>query len=134
MVLTGEAIVAIPTFDELQILHRNICQAVGDPKRIQILYALSEQPRSVNALADALDTPQPTISRHLGILKQRAIVCCERDGGSSIYRLTDPRIITVLDSMRAMAHDLLQMQVSHLDKKAAGADLPFAPGTEEPGT
>jgi ArsR family transcriptional regulator len=109
--------VTIPTLEELQILHRNICQAVGDPKRIQILYALHDAPRSVNALAEDLDMPQPTVSRHLGILKQRSIVCWAREGGSSIYRLTDDRIITVLDSMRSMAHDLLQMQVSHLDSK-----------------
>jgi len=107
--------VAIPTLEELQILHRNICQAVGDPKRIQILYALHDGPRSVNALAEDLDMPQPTVSRHLGILKQRAIVYSDREGGSSIYRLTDDRIITVLDSMRSMAHDLLQKQVSRLD-------------------
>ncbi len=108
---------AIPTLDELQILHRNICQAVGDPKRIQLLYALHEQPRSVNALAEALSIPQPTVSRHLGILRQRAIVCCEREGGSSIYRLTDDRIITVLDSMRGMAQDLLRKQVSQFDEQ-----------------
>lgn len=105
----------IPTLDELKILHGNICQAVADPKRIQILYALHEEPRNVNALAEALDMPQPTVSRHLGILKQRAIVCWTREGGSSIYRLTDDRIIGVLDKMRGMAHDLLQKQMDLLD-------------------
>ncbi len=105
----------IPTLDELQILHRNICQAVGDPKRIQILYALHEEARNVNALAEALDMPQPTVSRHLGILKQRAIVCCTRDGSNSVYSLSDDRVITVLDSMRGMALDLLQKQLEQLD-------------------
>ena len=55
---------AIPQIEELDLLHANICQALGDPKRIQILYALHGEPRYVSALADALGMPQPTVSRH----------------------------------------------------------------------
>jgi DNA-binding transcriptional ArsR family regulator len=62
----------IVALEELKLLHRNICQALGDPKRIQILYALHEQPSNVSALAEMLDTLQPTISRHLAVLRQRA--------------------------------------------------------------
>jgi ArsR family transcriptional regulator len=54
---------SFPSIDELRLLHDNICRALGDPKRIQMLYALDEQPRNVSALAAALDIPQPTVSR-----------------------------------------------------------------------
>lgn len=105
---------AIPTLDELSLLHEQICQAVGDPKRIQIMYALHEQPRHVTALAELLDMPQPTVSRHLGILRQRSIVVTERDGAAVIYRLTDPRIIDVLDTMRQLLRDTLERRASTL--------------------
>lgn len=102
----------IPTLDELDVLHRNICQAVGDPKRIQILYALNEEPRYVTALAEMLDMPQPTVSRHLSILKQRGIVVCERNGAAMVYRLADDRIVDVLDTMRKLMRDVLAQQAN----------------------
>jgi ArsR family transcriptional regulator len=104
-----------PTLDELNLLHANICQALGDPKRIQILYALFDQPRNVTALAEHLDTPQPTISRHLRVLRQRALVKSERNGASVVYQLTDERMIDVLETMRHILRDSLSRQSNVLN-------------------
>ncbi|GIK63287.1 MAG: hypothetical protein BroJett018_10810 [Chloroflexota bacterium] len=98
---------AIPSLDELDLLHSHICTAVGDPKRIQILYALYEQPRNVSALVEALATPQPTISRHLTVLRDRSIVVAKRDGQSVVYSLSTPKIIEILDAMRQILRDSL---------------------------
>lgn len=105
----------IPQLEELQLLHQNICQAVGDPKRIQILYALHEQPRHVTALAEALNMPQPTVSRHLAVLRERGLVIAERDGAAVVYRVGEVRIIEVLDVMRRMMRDLLGKQNSIME-------------------
>jgi ArsR family transcriptional regulator len=96
--------------EEITLLHSTLCQAVNDPKRIQILYALAEEPLNVTALAAALDTPQSTVSRHLAVLRQRSLVIAERDGASVIYRLADARILGVLDTMRQMLRDSLERQ------------------------
>ena len=44
-------------FDELQLLHDRVCRAIGDPKRLMILYALAEggvaPTESLEALYDA---------------------------------------------------------------------------------
>lgn len=101
--------------NELKLLHRNICQALGDPKRIQILYALHEQPMNVNSLAEMLDLPQPTASRHLSVLRQRALVTTERQGTSVFYRVNDIRIIEILDVMRQLMRDILEQQSGMLD-------------------
>ncbi|MBZ0318084.1 MAG: metalloregulator ArsR/SmtB family transcription factor [Anaerolineae bacterium] len=98
---------AIPSLDELDLLHSHICTAVGDPKRIQILYALYEQPRNVSALTEALATPQPTISRHLTVLRDRSIVVAKREGQSVVYSLSTPKIIEILDAMRQILRDSL---------------------------
>ncbi len=103
---------AIPGLEELHLLHEQVCQAVSDPKRIQILYALHENPRHVTALAEALDTPQPTISRHLSLLRQRMLVIAERDGASVTYRLADPRIIEILDLMRQLLREMLEQRTN----------------------
>jgi ArsR family transcriptional regulator len=101
--------------EEINLLHLNICQAVSDPKRIQILYALSDHPYHVNALAQALNTPQPTISRHLALLRQRSLVVAERDGTTVTYRLADPRIIAILDIMRQLLRDTVERQADALE-------------------
>ena len=101
---------SVPNLEELQLLHNRICQALGDPKRIQIMYALAEQSRNVSALCDLLDVPQPTVSRHLAILRERNLVNTERDGAAIIYSLTDYRIIQVLDMMRDIVRESLANQ------------------------
>jgi DNA-binding transcriptional ArsR family regulator len=87
---------------EVNLLHANICQALADPKRILILYALSEGPKTVSDLTEALDVPQPTVSRHLKVLRERHLVSAEREGTSVRYSLTDERVIDALDIMRAV--------------------------------
>jgi DNA-binding transcriptional ArsR family regulator len=104
----------IPQIEELELLHANICQALGDPKRIQILYALHGEPRYVSALADDLGMPQPTVSRHLQVLRQRSLVLTERDGQTVVYSLADPRIIDVLNVMRRIMRDALDRQTNVL--------------------
>ena len=69
---------------EVNLLHASICQALADPKRILILYALSEGPRTVTELTECLDVPQPTVSRHLKVLRERRLVATERAGTSVI--------------------------------------------------
>lgn len=99
-----------PSIEELNLLHSTICKALGDPKRIQILFALSEKPCNVSDLAEALCTPQPTVSRHLAILRQQALVETERDGAFVIYSLSDPALIDILNQMRAVLRRSLDRQ------------------------
>ena len=101
---------SIPQSDELNLLHVHVCQALSDPTRLQILYALHDKPRNVTTIASLLDIPQSTISRHLAILRQRSLVTSKRNGMAVTYSLSDVRIITVLDLMRDVLHDLLKQQ------------------------
>ena len=48
---------------EVNLLHANLCQALADPKRILILYALHEGPKHVSELGDAIEAPQSSVSR-----------------------------------------------------------------------
>ncbi len=99
-----------PSVDELNLLHASVCQALGDPKRLNILYALNERPRHVSQLAADLDLPQPTVSRHLQTLRERHMVVAEREGAAVVYHLAEPRVIQVLDTMRQILRDSLARQ------------------------
>lgn len=95
---------------EVGLLHANVCQALADPKRILILYALHEGTKYVQELAEALAMPQPTVSRHLKILRERKLVTSERQGASVAYSLADERVIDALDTLRAVLLGTLARQ------------------------
>ena len=95
---------------EVNLLHAHVCQALADPKRILILYALAASPQYVSALAEGLDIPQSTVSRHLKVLRERSLVTAERNGAAVYYSLTDRRVIDALDLLRAVLSNTLTQQ------------------------
>ena len=97
---------------EVNLLHERICSALSDTKRIMILYLLAEKDMFVHEISEALNTPQSTISRHLGVLRQRSMVSTERRGTAVLYSLPDDRIIDVLDLMRAILNDQIQAEAA----------------------
>ena len=96
-----------PQEAEIQLLHAQICQAIADPTRILLLYQLAEGPRNVGELAAALNLNQPTVSRHLKVLRERGMATTQRFGATVLYSLADQRVIQALDLMRAVMTDNL---------------------------
>jgi ArsR family transcriptional regulator len=97
---------------EITALHAGICSALADPRRILMLYALSDKPRNVSELAEELGISQPTASRHLNVLRERGLVTAKRDGQSVVNSLADERIINALDLLREVLASNLQSQVA----------------------
>ena len=104
--------------EEVYRLHANLCSGIADPKRILILYHLADSPATVSTLTEILETPQPTISRHLKILKECGLVSATRDGKAVIYSLTDRRVIKALDVLRLVLVETLESK-SDLAKTAS---------------
>lgn len=99
-----------PLEHEINLLHSQLCAGLADPKRILILYMLSEGQLNVTELSEALEMPQPTVSRHLKMLRDRNLVDHSRDGTSVYYSISDKRVIQALDLLRAVLADQLQDQ------------------------
>jgi DNA-binding transcriptional ArsR family regulator len=62
-------------------------EVLAAPSRRRILTELRRSPRSVNELVDALAANQPTVSKHLRLLRQAGFVSCRGDGQQRIYQL-----------------------------------------------
>jgi len=92
---------------EINQLHAEICAGLADPKRIIILYALSERPHTVHELTVTLELSQPLVSRHLKVLRDRGMVTANRIGSSVEYRLADVRLIQALDLLRSVLRENL---------------------------
>ena len=90
---------------EITQLHAEICAGLADPNRIMLLYSLAQSARNVTELCNELEMPQPLISRHLKVLRERGMVTTERRGTVIVYTLADKRLIQALDLLRAVMHD-----------------------------
>ena len=93
--------------EEIDQLHAELCQCLADPRRISIIYALSDGPKNVSELIEILDMNRATASRHLKVLRDGAMVSTERDGVSIYYSLADGRVIQALDLLRGVLAEIL---------------------------
>ncbi len=60
--------------------------AVAEPRRRDILNYLALQERSVSEIVDSLSLEQPSVSKHLRVLKDVGLVNVRRDGRNMFYR------------------------------------------------
>ena len=107
---------------ETKLLHERVCKGLGDPKRLLILYALHERPRYVSELAEELDMPQPTVSRHLKILRDCSLVTTTRDGATVYYAVADERVIQAVDLLRGILRDRILEQLHLIERAPAGQE------------
>ncbi len=115
--------------NEVHLLHSRMCEGLADPTRILVLYALADAPHNVSELAEALGSPQTTVSRHLKVLREREMVHAERIGPTVRYSLTDRRLIEALDLLRAVLASRIRSQAALVaaDEAPVGA-TPVGPG------
>lgn len=75
-----------------------VFKALSDSTRQNILRLLEDEQRCVGDIVGEFDLSQPTISRHLSVLKEADLVIDQRRGQNVIYRLNDEALS---ESMRS---------------------------------
>ena len=60
--------------------------AIAEPRRREILEYLAASERSVGEIAASLEASQPSISKHLQVLRDVGLVHVRRDGRNVLYR------------------------------------------------
>ena len=73
--------------------------------------------RNVTELANELKATQPTVSRHLKVLRERGLVYTARSGTVITYHLSDKRLIQALDLLRSVMRERLAYQADLINKK-----------------
>lgn len=96
--------------EEVTRLHATVCSALADPVRILLLYTLAEKSCNVGQLVEQLELPQPTVSRHLKILREQQMVVGRREGQAVYYSLTDERVIDALNLLLGFMADKMESQ------------------------
>lgn len=94
--------------------------ALADPIRARIVESLAGRPRTVSEIVELFPISQPSISRHLRVLREAGLVSVRPSGRQRVYRL-DPRplreIDRWLDRYRRFWADKLDALERHMDEE-----------------
>ena len=102
--------------------------AIAEPRRRQILLYLAASERQVGEIVEATGLDQPSVSKHLGVLRETGLVHVRRNGRHRLYR-TNAEAIRPLHAWtqtfeRYWQHTLVRVKqrAEAQMKKAAGPD------------
>ena len=88
-------------------------EVLGQPIRRSILDRLRDRPHLVGELAEALDLPQPSTSKHLRVLRDAGLVAVRVDGPRRWYALrSEP--LAALDEWLAPYRWMWETQLDRL--------------------
>jgi DNA-binding transcriptional ArsR family regulator len=89
--------------------------AVAEPRRREILNFLAMQEKSVSEIVDAMEMEQPSVSKHLKVLKGVGLVEAHRKGRLMLYKVNAETIRPLHEWTgrfeRQWTHQLLRVQV-----------------------
>jgi len=88
-----------------------IFNALSDPVRLEILEFLRDGEKCVCDIVLYVGIMQPSVSRHLAILKSCGLVKHRKDRNRRFYSVIDPAIFRVLDLVAAELVDVLSKRV-----------------------
>ena len=84
----------------------DIFKALGDPTRVKILHALSQEELCVCDLAEVLEMQQSAVSHQLRILRNLRLVKHRKEGKMVFYSLDDEHIINLFaEGLAHIRHD-----------------------------
>ena len=64
-----------------------IFEVIADPTRRRLLSLIRERERSAGELVERMAIPQPSVSKHLKVLRDAKLVEVRSDGARRFYRL-----------------------------------------------
>jgi DNA-binding transcriptional ArsR family regulator len=91
--------------------------AVAEPRRRDILNYLALQERPVGEIVDSLGLEQPSVSKHLRVLRDVGLVHVRRDGRHMLYR-TNAEAIRPLHDWTSTFERFWRHQLSRIKERA----------------
>ncbi len=91
--------------------------AVAEPRRRDILNYLALEERAVGDIVNSLGMEQPSVSKHLGVLRRVGLVRVRRHGRHMFYRTNGEGIRPMYDWTKTFER-LWQRQLSRVKERA----------------
>jgi DNA-binding transcriptional ArsR family regulator len=95
----------------------DVFNAVAEPHRRAILDLLAVDERPVGEIVEALDLAQPSVSKHLRVLREVGLVRARRDGRRVLYR-TNAGAIRPLYKWAGTFERFWQQQLRRIKQRA----------------
>ena len=96
----------------------DVFNAIAEPRRRQIVELLARRPGlAVGDLVEALELPQPTVSKHLGVLREVGLVSAVQQGKQRMYRLEAEKLKAVHDWAKSF-ENLWDHQLDRIKQRA----------------
>jgi DNA-binding transcriptional ArsR family regulator len=92
---------------------------IAEPNRRAILGLLASSERSVGEIEHQLQMPQPSVSKHLGVLRKAGFVEARVDAQRRVYRIKPEPLMEVdawLDTFRRFWSTHVDALERHLDR------------------
>ena len=93
-------------------------EVLAEPRRREILDLLRQGERPVGELVDRLNLTQPTVSKHLRVLREAGLVQVRQDAQRRLYRLRLEPLVELdawLEPYRRLWAERLDALERHLD-------------------
>jgi DNA-binding transcriptional ArsR family regulator len=74
-------------------------RALADPTRREIIKLLRKGPLSSGEIAGHFESAWPTVSRHLGVLRDAGLILAERQGQQILYELDTTVVEDLIDQL-----------------------------------
>jgi len=87
-----------------------LAKTLGDANRLRILFAIAKEKQAVSRIVEQLGISQPLVSHHLKELRRLQLVNVERSGPFVFYKMADPRILSLIETINCLAADLLKQR------------------------
>lgn len=98
-----------------------IGKAISSPKRLELLDLLGHAERTVEVLAEEAALSVANASQHLQVLRAAGLVEAQKQGLFVTYRIADPAVTALLESIRALAEQHLAELTQITTRFARGA-------------
>ena len=95
--------------------------AVAEPRRRDILNYLAMQEMSVSEIVDAMEMEQPSVSKHLKVLKGVGLVEARREGRQMLYKVNAAAIRPVHEWTSTFER-LWKLQLLRIRERAEAKD------------
>lgn len=76
-----------------------LLKLMANKNRLMILCSLQKQEMSVSELNQAVPLAQSALSQHLASMRKAEIVTTRREGATIYYRVSDPKVALLLESL-----------------------------------
>ena len=95
-------------------MHSDVFSVIADPTRRRIVRILAEQTHTVGAVVEKLGMSQPTISKHLKVLRDADVVSVTVEGQRRLYSLNPDVFATVTEWINETVQIARQSNEAHV--------------------